>query len=99
MWTTIETMKTFCYRTLAEANSLEEGAGGRGDIHKLTAACILYAAEGCTRVISDAVQIHGGVGYMREAEVNRLYRASKLLEIGAGTTEVRKMIIAGELLK
>ncbi|MCF4165680.1 acyl-CoA dehydrogenase family protein [Zavarzinia compransoris] len=99
MWTTIETMKTFCYRTLAEANDLGEGAGGRGDIHKLTAACILYAAEGCTRVISDAVQIHGGVGYMREAEVNRLYRASKLLEIGAGTSEIRKMIIAGELLK
>jgi isovaleryl-CoA dehydrogenase len=99
MWTTIETMKTFCYRTLAEANELEEGAGGRGDIHKLTAACILYAAEGCTRVVSDAVQIFGGAGYMRESEVNRLYRASKLLEIGAGTSEVRKLIIAGELLK
>lgn len=99
MWTTIETMKTFCYRTLAEANDLEEGAGGRGDIHKLTAACILYAAEGCTRVVSDAVQIFGGAGYMRESEVNRLYRASKLLEIGAGTSEVRKLIIAGELLR
>ncbi len=99
MWTTIETMKTFCYRTLAEANSLEEGAGGRGDIHKLTAACILYAAEGCTRVVSDAVQIFGGAGYMRESEVNRLYRASKLLEIGAGTSEIRKLIIAGELLR
>ena len=51
MYTTIETMRTFCYRTLAEANDLEVGGGGRGDIHKLTAACILYAAEGCTRVI------------------------------------------------
>lgn len=99
MWTTIETMKTFCYRTLAEANELGEGAGGRGDIHKLTAAAILYAAEGCTRVVSDAVQIFGGAGYMRESEVNRLYRASKLLEIGAGTSEVRKLIIAGELLR
>ena len=54
---------------------------------------------GCTRVVSDAVQIFGGAGYMRESEVNRLYRASKLLEIGAGTSEVRKLIIAGELLK
>ncbi|MFA5119737.1 acyl-CoA dehydrogenase family protein [Zavarzinia sp.] len=99
MWTTIETMKTYCYRTLAEANGLEEGAGGRGDIHKLTASCILYAAEGCTRVVSDAVQIFGGAGYMRESEINRLYRASKLLEIGAGTSEVRKLIIAGELLR
>jgi isovaleryl-CoA dehydrogenase len=45
------------------------------------------------------VQIFGGAGYMRETEVNRLYRGSKLLEIGAGTTEIRKMIIAGELLR
>jgi isovaleryl-CoA dehydrogenase len=99
MYTTIETMRTFCYRTLAEANDLERGAGGRGEIHKLTAACLYYAAEGCTRVVADAVQIFGGMGYMRETEINRLYRATKLLEIGAGTTEVRKLIIAGELLR
>ena len=99
MYTTIETMRTYCYRTLAEANDLEIGGGGRGDIHKLTASCILYAAEGCTRVISDAVQIFGGAGYMRESEINRLYRATKLLEIGAGTTEIRKLIIGGELMR
>lgn len=99
MYVGVETMKALCYRTLAECNEVGEGAGGRGEIHKLTAAAILYAAETCTRVISDSVQIHGGVGYMREAEVNRLYRASKLLEIGAGTSEIRKMIIAGELLR
>jgi isovaleryl-CoA dehydrogenase len=40
----------------------------------------------------------GGSGYMRETEINRLYRASKLLEIGAGTVEIRKLIIGGELL-
>jgi isovaleryl-CoA dehydrogenase len=99
MWTAIETMRTFCYRTLAECNDLESDEGGRGDIHRLTAACILYAAETCTRVIGDAVQIFGGTGYMRESEINRLYRASKLLEIGAGTSEIRKLIIAGELLR
>jgi isovaleryl-CoA dehydrogenase len=99
MYVAVETMKTFCYRTLAEANALEHGGGGRGEIHKLTAAAILYAAEGCTRVVSDAVQIFGGAGYMRETEINRLYRASKLLEIGAGTSEIRKIIIAGELLR
>ncbi|MGE3969045.1 MAG: acyl-CoA dehydrogenase family protein [Dongiaceae bacterium] len=99
MYTTIETMRTYCYRTLAEANDLEIGGGGRGDIHKLTASCILYAAEGCTEVVSDAVQIFGGAGYMRETEINRLYRASKLLEIGAGTTEIRKLIIGGELMR
>lgn len=99
MYVAVETMKTFCYRTLAEANALDHGAGGRGEIHKLTAAAIMYAAEQCTRVVSDAVQIFGGIGYMRESEINRLYRASKLLEIGAGTTEIRKVIIAGELLR
>ncbi len=99
MYTAVETIRTFCYRTLAESNELEIGAGGRGDIHKLTAACILYAAESCSRVINDAVQIHGGAGYMRETEINRLYRATKLLEIGAGTTEIRKLIIAGELMR
>ena len=41
---------------------------------------------------------HGGSGYIWETEINRLFRTIKLLEIGAGTTEVRKMIIAGELL-
>src|SRR6266851_4657112 len=60
MYTAIETMRTYCYRTLAEANDLEVGGGGRGDIHKLTASCILYAAESCTKVISDAVQVFGG---------------------------------------
>jgi isovaleryl-CoA dehydrogenase len=65
----------------------------------LTAASILYAAEACTRVITDAVQLFGGAGYMRETEINRLYRATKLLEIGAGTSEIRKIIIAGELLR
>jgi len=99
MYTAVETIRTFCYRTMAESNELEIGAGGRGDIHKLTAACILYAAESCSRVINDAVQIHGGAGYMRETEINRLYRATKLLEIGAGTTEIRKLIIAGELMR
>jgi isovaleryl-CoA dehydrogenase len=99
MYTTIETMRTFCYRTLAEANDMEVGGGGRGEIHKLTAASILYAAEGCTRVMDHAVQIFGGAGYMRETEINRLYRASKLLEIGAGTSEIRRLIIGGELMR
>ena len=45
------------------------------------------------------MQIHGGSGYIWESEVKRLFRATKLLEIGAGTTEVRKMIIAEELLR
>lgn len=99
MYVGVESMKAFCYRVLEAANAVGEGEGGRGEIHKLTAAAILYAAETCTKVVSDAVQIHGGSGYMRGTEVNRLYRAAKLLEIGAGTTEIRKSIIASELLR
>src|SRR6266446_7727744 len=99
MYVQVETMRTFTYRTLAEAAPLEVGGGGRGDIHMLTAASVMYAAEACHAVLDKAVQIHGGSGYIWESEINRLFRSIKLLEIGAGTTEVRKMIIAGELLK
>jgi isovaleryl-CoA dehydrogenase len=99
MYVQVETMRTFTYRTLAEAAPLEVGGGGRGDIHMLTAASVMYAAEACHAVLDKAVQIHGGSGYIWESEINRLFRSIKLLEIGAGTTEVRKIIIAGELLK
>ncbi|WP_034463646.1 acyl-CoA dehydrogenase family protein [Afipia sp. P52-10] len=99
MYVWIETMRTFNYRVLAEANSLEIGGGGRGEIHALTAASVMYAADTMNRVLSEAVQIHGGSGYIWESEINRLYRAIKLLEIGAGTTEVRKIIISQELLR
>jgi len=99
MYVQVETMRTFTYRVLADAASLEIGGGGRGDIHKLTAASVMYAAQACHEVLDKAVQVHGGTGYIWESEINRLFRSTKLLEIGAGTTEVRKMIIAGELLK
>jgi isovaleryl-CoA dehydrogenase len=99
MYVQVETMRTFTYRVLAEAAPLEVGGGGRGDIHKLTAASVMYAAQACHDVLDKAVQVHGGSGYIWESEINRLFRSTKLLEIGAGTTEVRKMIIAGELLK
>lgn len=99
MYVAIETMRTFTYRTLSAASALEIGGGGRGEIHQLTAASVMYAANACHEVLDKAVQIHGGSGYIWESEINRLYRSIKLLEIGAGTTEVRKMIIAGELLR
>lgn len=99
MYVLVETMRSFSYRTLAEAAPLEVGGGGRGDIHRLTAASVMYAAQACHDVLDKAVQVHGGAGYIWESEINRLFRSTKLLEIGAGTTEVRKMIIAGELLK
>lgn len=99
MYTELEAMRSLVYRTLAAADKLERGAGGRGEIHALTAAAALYAGEAVNRILNDALQIHGGMGYIWESEINRLFRATKLLEIGAGTSEVRRIIIAEELLK
>ncbi len=99
MYTAIEAMRVFTYQALRAANDLEIGGGGRGEIHKISAASIMFCADAMHRVLDDAVQVHGGTGYIWESEINRLYRSIKLLEIGAGTTEVRKMIIAGELLR
>lgn len=99
MFVWVEAMKALNFKVLAEVNHLEVGAGGRGMVHAHTAASIMYTANMLNRVLDEAVQVHGGMGYMWESEINRLYRGNKLLEIGAGTTEVRKMIIARELLK
>ena len=98
MYTWVESMRLFTYQTLRAANVIGEHDGGRGEIHKLTAAGVLYVAETMNKVLNEAVQVHGGTGYIWESEINRLYRSIKLLEIGAGTSEVRKMIIAKELL-
>jgi isovaleryl-CoA dehydrogenase len=99
MFVWVEAMRVFTYQALRAANDLEVGGGGRGEIHKITAASVLFAAETMNKVLNEAVQIHGGSGYIWESEVNRLFRAIKLLEIGAGTTEVRKIIISGEMLR
>jgi len=99
MYVWVESMRVFTYQALRAANDLEIGGGGRGDTHMITVASVLYAAEAMNKVLNEAVQIHGGVGCIWESEVNRLYRAIKLLEIGAGTTEVRKIVISDELLK
>jgi isovaleryl-CoA dehydrogenase len=99
MFVWVEAMRVFTYQALRAANDLEVGGGGRGDIHKITAASVMFAADTMNKVLNEAVQIHGGTGYIWESEINRLYRSIKLLEIGAGTTEVRKIIISGEMLR
>jgi isovaleryl-CoA dehydrogenase len=99
LYTWVESMRLFTYQTLRAASTVEADGGGRGEIHKITAAGVLYVAETMNRVLDQAVQIHGGNGYIWESEVNRLYRSIKLLEIGAGTSEVRKIIISEELLR
>jgi isovaleryl-CoA dehydrogenase len=63
-----------------------------------SATALTFASEASTRVALDAIQIHGGYGYMRELPLERLARDAKLLEIGAGTSEIRRLIVARELL-
>ncbi|WP_408006811.1 acyl-CoA dehydrogenase family protein [Pseudalkalibacillus sp. A8] len=57
----------------------------------------LYASEICMEVCTQAIQIHGGYGYMKDYHVERFYRDGRLLEIGEGTSEVQRMVIAREL--
>lgn len=99
MYTDVETMRATSYQLLKEVNDLEQGAGGRGSVHMRTAMGALHIGRSLMRVLDNAVQIHGGMGFMRETEVNRLYRSGKVIEIGAGTNQIRQSIIAQELLK
>lgn len=62
------------------------------------ASSLLYASESAMAAADHAVQIHGGYGYIKEYPVERLWRDAKLLEIGAGTNEIRRLLIARELL-
>jgi isovaleryl-CoA dehydrogenase len=67
-------------------------------ISKEAAAALLYVGRVCTHATHEAMQIFGGWGYTTEFEVERLWRDARLFEIGAGTTEIRQLIIARELL-
>ncbi|MHB8514666.1 MAG: acyl-CoA dehydrogenase family protein [Dehalococcoidia bacterium] len=91
MYTQVEAARALLYETAVLAD--------RGDVHKEAAAAILFTSEMATRVSLDAMQIHGGYGYMNDLPLGRLVRDAKLLEIGAGTSEIRRLIIGGELLK
>ncbi|MEE4209832.1 MAG: isovaleryl-CoA dehydrogenase [Parvularcula sp.] len=76
------------------------GACDRGETTRQDAAgCILYAAEKATQVALDAIQLLGGNGYINEYPTGRLLRDAKLYEIGAGTSEIRRMLIGRELFK
>ena len=87
----------FTYHVGAEINALAHGEARR-HVAKRAAAVILQAGRTFTTIADKALQVHGGAGYIWETEINRLYRAGKLWEIGAGTTEIRQLIIARELL-
>jgi short/branched chain acyl-CoA dehydrogenase len=58
----------------------------------------LYSSEVAVSATRDAVQIHGGYGFMEDSPVSRLYRDAKILEIGEGTSEIQRLVIARQLL-
>ena len=58
----------------------------------------VYCSEMANRVIDRALQIHGGMGYMKEFPIERMYRDARILRIYEGTSEVQRMIIAADLL-
>ncbi len=66
---------------------------------RLASEAKLYASEAAMRATSKAIQIHGGYGFLKDSPVERFYRDAKLCEIGEGTSEVQRMVIAREVLR
>src|SRR3954468_225892 len=90
MYTTMNACKAYVY---AVAKACDRGQTTRKD----SAGAILYAAEKATLVALDAIQLLGGNGYINDYPTGRLLRDAKLYEIGAGTSEIRRMLIGREL--
>lgn len=90
MYTTLNACKAYVY---AVAAACDRGETARKD----AAGVILYAAEKATQMALDAIQLLGGNGYINEYPAGRLLRDAKLYEIGAGTSEIRRMLIGREL--
>jgi len=90
MYTTMNACKAYVY---AVARACDRGETARKD----AAGAILYAAEKATWMAGEAIQALGGNGYINEFATGRLWRDAKLYEIGAGTSEIRRMLIGREL--
>jgi isovaleryl-CoA dehydrogenase len=92
MYTTLNACRAYVY---AVAKACDRGQTTRRD----AAGAILYAAEKATQVALDAIQLLGGNGYVNDYPTGRLLRDAKLYEIGAGTSEIRRMLIGRELFE
>jgi isovaleryl-CoA dehydrogenase len=92
MYTTLNATRAYVY---AVAKACDRGQTSRKD----AAGAILFAAENATKVALDAIQLLGGNGYINDYPTGRLLRDAKLYEIGAGTSEIRRMLIGRELFE
>ena len=90
-----KTSQRFLHRPQARHARFERGETTRKD----AAGCILYAAEKATAVALDAIQLLGGNGDINDYPTGRLLRDATLYEIGAGTSEIRRMLIGRELFE
>jgi isovaleryl-CoA dehydrogenase len=91
MYADLEASRLLLYRAL-DAVGLDDRS------RRAAATALTFASEASTRCALEAIQIHGGYGYMRDLPLERLARDAKLLEIGAGTSEIRRLMVAQELL-
>ncbi|MBD3766046.1 MAG: isovaleryl-CoA dehydrogenase [Rhodobacterales bacterium] len=91
MYTALNTARAYLY---AVARACDRGQVTRQD----AAACVLYCSEQAMVQAHQAVQALGGAGFLNDAPVSRLFRDAKLMEIGAGTSEIRRMLIGRELM-
>ena len=95
LYTTIQASRAFCYAVGKQLDKL--GAGHAREVRKDCAALILYCAEKATWMAGEGIQLLGGNGYINDYPTGRLWRDAKLYEIGAGTSEIRRMLIGREL--
>lgn len=91
MYTDLEAARLMAHRCMWQAQQ-----GKR--VSKEAAAALLFTARAAMRAADQALQIHGGSGYLTDFEVEKMWRNAKLGEIGAGTNEIRQLLIARELL-
>ena len=91
MYTSMNSARAYAYEV---AQACDRGRVTRQD----AAACVLYASEEGMKVAHQAVQAMGGAGFMNDSAVSRMFRDAKLMEIGAGTSEIRRMLVGRELM-
>ncbi|MBV2180497.1 MAG: isovaleryl-CoA dehydrogenase [Castellaniella sp.] len=95
LYTTLQACRAFCYTVGKNLDRL--GVQHARQVRKDCAGVILYCAEKATWMAGEGIQILGGNGYINDNPTGRLWRDAKLYEIGAGTSEIRRMLIGREL--
>lgn len=91
MYTAMNTSRAYLYEV---AKACDKGQVTRQD----ASACVLYSSEQAMIVSHQAVQALGGAGFLSDSPVSRMFRDAKLMEIGAGTSEIRRMLIGREMM-